>query len=405
MNLFDLPRTFTGGAFNTRLISHFRRENLLMIRSNLLLRIGLTLLPLAVTASMASAATEFSHTLRTFTGDSTQGATQTAVSAAGFNFFENVAASKVDFNSTGAIFGDFVVDTADDVDRNYMRTNDDDYANVSFVAEITFVTAALNPPGCTPPACGIDVQDSYFGLGAGNANLNFFHVPDYQTDNASVHYWGENEIATPTLETYALNNGNTIERGVLDPAPGLVDGTHRVRLTYDWFRKTAQFAVDLNYAGGINDPFVADLTAPVLDVLSLYGADGFHTEPGRIYFGGDERVTFKDFEVDVLSSETIMGDFNSSNTVTEADWAILRANMHSNLSSLTHQQAYFLGDLTADKANNHDDFVAFKTIYEDLNGSGSFTRMVSGIPEPTTFLLFLIGGAAFLGVRRRADAS
>jgi len=390
MNKLNLPRKLMGGAFGTRLISHFQRENVLMIRSNLLLRFGLALLPLAVAASIASAATEFSHTLRTFTGNSTQVATQTAVSAAGFNFFDFDPVAKVDFDASGAIFGDATV--ANDVDRNYMRTNDDDYANVSFVAEITIVTP------------NIDVQDAYFGLGAGNANLDFFRVPDYQTPFASVQYWGENEVATPNIETYTLNNGGTIERGILDPAPGFVDGTHRLRLTYDWFSKTAQFAVDLNYAGGINDPFVADLTAPVLDVLSLYGADGFHTEPGRIYFGGDERVTFKDFEVDVLSSETIMGDFNNSGTVTAADWAILRDNMHSNLSSLTHQQAYFLGDLTADKANNHDDFVLFKILYEDANGgAGSFARMLSGIPEPSTFVLILTAGLMAIPRRRGAN--
>jgi hypothetical protein len=374
-----------------------------MIRDNLRLRFGLALLPLFLAASGASAATSFSHTLKTFTGNSTQAGTQADVSAAGFNFFDTIAAAKVDFDASGATFGDMIVDTPNDIDRNYMRTNDANYAKTSFVAEITFVTAPLTPAGCTPPACGIDVQDGYFGLGSGDANINYFRLPDFGTPNASVQYWGENEIADPTLEFYTINNAGTEEAEIIDPATGMGDGAHRVRLTYDWFAKTAVFAIDWNFVGGITDPFVADLTAPALNVLPLYAADGFPTEPGRIYFGGDERVTFKDFEVDVSTPEMIMADFNSSGTVTSADWAILRNNMHTNMSALTFEQAYFLGDLTADKANNHADFVAFKTFYEDANGSGSFTRMLAGVPEPSTFALLLSAGLMALPSRRRVN--
>jgi hypothetical protein len=363
--------------------------------------LGLGLVPVALAASAASAATSFSHTLQTFTGNSTQAPTQAAVSAAGFNFFDTIAASKVDFNATGAIFGDTIVDTPDDVDRNYMRTNDTGYAKTSFVAEVSFVTSPAAPPGCAPPACGIDVQDSYFGVGSGDANTDFFRVPDFGTPNASALYWGENEIATPTLEFYAINNTSTVDSEIIDPATGMGDGTHRVRLTYDWFAKTAVFEMDWNYVGGINGTFVPDLTAPAINVLPLYNASGFHTEPGRIYFGGDERVVFKDFEVSVSTPETIMADFNASGTITEADWAILRNNMHTSMSSLTHQQAYFLGDLTADKANNHADFVAFKTIYDEANGAGSFARMLAGVPEPSSFALLVTAGMMTLTARRR----
>jgi hypothetical protein len=373
-----------------------------MTRDNLRLQFGLAVLPLVLAAGGASAATSFSHTLQTFTGNSTQAPTQAAVSAAGFNFFDTIAAAKVDFSAAGATFGDTFVDN-DDIDRNYMRTNDANYAKTSFVAEVTFVTDAAGPSGCSPPACGIDVQDAYFGVGSGDANLDFFRVPDFGTPNASVQYWGENEIAAPTLEFYTINNAGTEESSIIDPATGMGDGSHRVRLTYDWFAKTAVFEIDWNYVGGISGTFVPDLTAAPLDVLPLYNANGFHTEPGRIYFGGDERVVFKDFEVSVSSAEMILGDFNSSGTVTEADWAILRDNMHTNMSSLTHEQAYFLGDMTADKKNNHADFVAFKILYEENNGAGSFERMLAGVPEPSTFALILFAGLSALARRRRVS--
>jgi hypothetical protein len=100
-----------------------------------------------------------------------------------------------------------------------------------------------------------------------------------------------------------------------------------------------------------------------------------------------------------------MGDFNNSGTVNGADWAIIRDNMHTNMSSLTHQQAYFLGDVTADKANNHADFAAFKILYEENNGAGSFARMLAGVPEPSTFVMLLSAGLMILPVRRRATAA
>jgi hypothetical protein len=371
-----------------------------MNRDHLRLQFALAILPLVWAASAASAATSFSHTLKTFTGNSTQGATQTAVSAAGFNFFDTIAAAKVDFNASGATFGDTLVDN-DDIDRNYMRTNDANYAKTSFTAEVTFTTAAGTPPGCTPPACGIDVQDSYFGVGSGDANTDFFRVPDFGTPNASVQYWGENEIAAPTLEFYAYNNTSTVASSFIDPATGMGEGSHRVRLTYDWFAKTAVFEIDWNNTGGISGTFVPDLTADPINVLPMYNPTGFHTEPGRIFFGGDERIVFSDFEVNVSSAETIMGDFNGSGTVTGADWAILRDNMHTDMSSLTFEQAYFLGDVTADKANNHADFAAFKVIYEENNGAGSFARMLAGVPEPTSIVLLLSAGLMALAVRRR----
>jgi hypothetical protein len=341
-----------------------------MTRTNLLLRIGLGLLPLVVVASAAPAATDLSHSLTTFSGDNTQPATQTAVAAAGFNFFDTV--TPISFNSAGAHFDPGFVGNDG---RNYMRTIQDDYANVSFRAEITMV------------APDIDNQDAYFGLGAGNAAIEFgFRTPDWTTDFASVMYWGETEIAEPSVQTFRTNDSKD-GPFVTTAAPALTNGTHRVRMDYDWFTKQVTYSFDFNYTG----TFSADTTAPPVNVLSHYIPTGWPNEPARIYFGGDEDIVFKDFSVDALTGEMLMGDFNSSGAITEADWAILRDNMHTNLSSLTLAQAFFLGDLTGDKANNHDDFVAFKILYEDANGAGSFARMLAGVPEPSTLLMFVVG--------------
>jgi hypothetical protein len=211
-------------------------------------------------------------------------------------------------------------------------------------------------------------------------------------------YWGENEVDTPTVELYTFNNGLTTGREFIDPATGLDDGIHRVRLTYDWYTKTAVFAFDLDYAGGA---FVADLTSPAVSTLHLYGADGWPVEPGKIFFGGDESTTFRDFSVDVTTPALIMGDFNASGTVTTADWAIFRANLHKDLSGLSAAAAYLLGDMNGDGASSHADFVLFKEFFDEANGSGSFNRMIAGVPEPSSFILALIVGLLALGARRR----
>ena len=223
-----------------------------MIRSHLFMRCGLAVLPLLLTGTTAVAASSLSNSLTGFTGDSTVPATQAAVAAAGFNFFEfGDATTKVTFNSSGATFGNSATVDEDlgNAERNYVRTIDSDYANHSFVAEITIATP------------NIDAQDAYFGFGSGNASIDYFRTPDYLTPAASLMYWGENEIATPNIDITRVNNGGALDL-YLDPATGLGNGTHRVRLTYDWFRKTADFAFDLNYAGGA---FNADLTAPTMN--------------------------------------------------------------------------------------------------------------------------------------------
>ena len=112
------------------------------------------------------------------------------------------------------------------------------------------------------------------------------------------------------MNIYANDNGNG--PATYTVAPGLADGTHRVRLSYNWFEKRSDFAFDLNYAGGA---FAADVTAPPMNVSDLYGLDGWPTEPARIYFGGDDAMILKDFSVNVTSPALLLGDFNTSGTI------------------------------------------------------------------------------------------
>jgi hypothetical protein len=356
-----------------------------MNRDHLMRQFGIALSMLTIAVSTASAADSISNSLTGFTGNSTQAATQTALMNAGFNLSDTDASNRVDFSATGAAFGTGL-DNNDG--RNYVRTIDDDYANHSFVAEITVSTPSS------------DLQDVYFGFGAGTANPDFFRIADFASDRASVMYFGENEPDFPTIEVLRTNNASS--RSVfLDPATGLGDGTYRVRLDYNWFQKSAVYSFDLNYAGG---PFVADLTVPALSTLDNYSSTGWPSEDSRIYFGGDEGASFKDLQVTVTSDAFLMGDFTNDGNVTTADWMVLRANQHTNLSSKSASEAYLLGDMNGDKASNFEDFRLFKQFFEDTNGAGSFAVMVAGIPEPSTLLLAVAAALFAMPQRRRSVA-
>lgn len=345
-------------------------------------------LPLALLmAGSASAATSFSNPLTGFTGDSTQPATQSALAAAGFNFFSTAGFNGIDsdptvvFNSSGAHFGSLFTG---DGGRNFMRTVQSDYANVSFVAEVSFVVPALDV---------VPYQSGWLGLGAGDTAL--FGWPDWSTQFSSLMVVPEKFDSSTFFTTMYTDNDTPIFAN--NDVPAMVNGTHRVRLSLDWFAKTAVFSIDLNYAGGA---FASDYAAPTLDISGLYGGDGWPSEPGRIYVGGDDDTVFKDFQVTVSGSPVVFGDFNGDAVINSLDWGILRTNQETNLSGLSLQDAYFRGDLTSDRANDHEDFVAFKTLFDAVNGVGAFVAMASGVPEPSSIALLLLG---LLPVMRRTS--
>ncbi len=292
-------------------------------------RLGGAFAPLLL-AVAASAATNITNSFTGFTGDSTQPATQAALAAAGFNFTSTAGLEDVDptvtFDSSGALFGSLF---PADGGRNFIRTAATDYANHSFVAEVTWVTSDMF------------LQAGYFGLGA--AEYGFFRIADWGNQASAVQLFLEVNPGDPSINTLKNDNGVALFQSAA--APGIDSGVNRLRFTYDWFRKTAEFAIDLNYTTG---PFTADVTMPAIGTLDLYGVDGWPAEPARVYFGGDDGSTFKDFQVTLTTGSTILGDLNGSGTITSADWVILRNNQNADLSAVTFAQGYAMGDITAD---------------------------------------------------------
>src|SRR5262249_29618503 len=151
-------------------------------------------------------------------------------------------------DTSGAKFGALF---AGDGGRNYVRTNDSDYATVSFTAEITLTVGAT---------VQVTNQQPFFGMGTGDAAL--FGVPDWSTQFASTFVQPEiNGSGTQFFTTFRTNND--ANEFVNHPAPGYAAGTHRMQMKFNSVARTMTYAIDFDYTGGA---FTADLTAPVVDL-------------------------------------------------------------------------------------------------------------------------------------------
>ena len=99
----------------------------------------------------------------------------------------------------------------------------------------------------------------------------------------------------------------------------------------------------------------------------------------------------------------ILGDFDGDFDIDVADYLNLSTHLLTNVTALTIQQAYLLGDFTGDLRINGDDFVRFRTAYDEANGVGAFVAMVNALPEPSTGVLAGVACAMLIWRRRPVD--
>ncbi len=99
-------------------------------------------------------------------------------------------------------------------------------------------------------------------------------------------------------------------------------------------------------------------------------------------------------------SLSLAGDFDANGLINVADWAILRANQHADLTGLSADDAWRLGDLNGDFRNDFADFAAFKTMFDGVNGAGSFAAMLA-VPEPAGAVVALIAIGFLAGSPKR----
>lgn len=97
------------------------------------------------------------------------------------------------------------------------------------------------------------------------------------------------------------------------------------------------------------------------------------------------------------------GSFNEDTDVDESDYQILLDNLNSNVwDSETIAERYQKGDLNNDRMVNYYDLLAFRTLYDDLNGNGAFSSMLAAqVPEPGSLGLVLSAAVLAFFYRRR----
>ena len=82
----------------------------------------------------------------------------------------------------------------------------------------------------------------------------------------------------------------------------------------------------------------------------------------------------------------IPGDLNLDGEITLADWQHFKSGANTNLSGLSPQEAYLLGDLDSDGEHTISDVVLFRELYDSANGIGAFAS-AQQVPEPSSWLL------------------
>jgi hypothetical protein len=258
---------------------------------------------------------------------------------------------------------------------------------VPFVAEITF--------DITPAS-----QIAVFGMGSGNTAL--FGIPDWSTLVASTFVQPELSGGMGFLTTFRTQND--ANEFVNHPAPAFADGTHRLQMTFDPTARTMVYAIDLNYAGGA---FTADVTAPTVDLdhidcpvgcgfpempisADFFAPDGWPSEPSRIYFGGDDSVTFRDFSVVVSSVPMDDADFDDDGDVDGRDFVIWQRGFGTGTTNA-------MGDANGSGTVDGADLAIWQSQY---NGGA---LAAASVPEPSSALLLTL--ASIWGLRRSARRS
>jgi len=97
-----------------------------------------------------------------------------------------------------------------------------------------------------------------------------------------------------------------------------------------------------------------------------------------------------------------LGDMNLDEAVDELDWQMFIAGNQADLTGLTWEEAYCLGDLDGDGDNDIFDFAMFREAYELRNpAAGAFEAMMAlYVPEPASICVMLAAGLPVL-LRRR----
>ncbi|MBN1852136.1 MAG: PEP-CTERM sorting domain-containing protein [Pirellulales bacterium] len=119
-------------------------------------------------------------------------------------------------------------------------------------------------------------------------------------------------------------------------------------------------------------------------------------------------TTAENIAIEYTGDAIAVGDISGAGgkpdgTIDRLDWLTFRGHVGTDVSTFSIAQAYQAGDFNGDLAIGPADYLLFVEAYNAANGAGSFAAMVAGVPEPSSFLMFLSGCCVVLciGTRRR----
>jgi hypothetical protein len=92
-------------------------------------------------------------------------------------------------------------------------------------------------------------------------------------------------------------------------------------------------------------------------------------------------------------------DLNGDNLVNDDDALQYLAGFHADLSGLTLDQAFAMGDVNGDRKNDYADFRIFKDAFDGNNGLGAFEAAFA-VPEPTNLGMVFASGMIIVGMSR-----
>ncbi len=87
----------------------------------------------------------------------------------------------------------------------------------------------------------------------------------------------------------------------------------------------------------------------------------------------------------------VPGDLNFDGELGPADWLSFISGAEQDLSEFSEIERYTLGDLDSDGENSILDFVKFKQLYVQANGTAAFAALFRPVPEATALTLTLAG--------------
>jgi len=79
----------------------------------------------------------------------------------------------------------------------------------------------------------------------------------------------------------------------------------------------------------------------------------------------------------------IVGDLDKDGDIDLDDFADYLSGLHADLSGLSQEDAYAMGDINGDLKNDFNDFVLFRGAYDMAHGAGSLADAMSAVPEPS----------------------